>query len=687
MSTPTRAGVGGREVRGNTDVLGEFFFPVYRLLFSENGQFVSDVEKKLAQARMTDTVELYLSRALGIGIISGLSLWMLGTVLGVIVFTFLIEIGAILGIPIQNQQLLELVLFLRTPVLILITGFVLGGLGFLLGFGSLVAIPYSRASARKREINMLLTDSVSFMFALSVGGLNQLEIIEAMAEAEDTYGEVAKEFQSILNETEYFDIDYRTAIQKQAQETPSKELAQFLTDMLAIINSGGNMENFLRDKKEKHMRTAKQEQELTLETLELFGEMYMTLSLFPLLLIIILVIMQMIPDVPVDQNMIYLTVYALIPLTGIGFLVLVSTVKHDDPGDGYLETSSDRRVESGRKSGVLDLGLVEQFTGEYNIFDRIKRREGSYETMQVLRYPHLFFRDNPLYTLALTVPIALFIVVIAVLLGSSPRSIDELISRPVWGTFIYAYLPLYITLVPLAIFWEWNMHSRKAVVSSLSEDMRKLSSSNETGMTLLESMNSVAETTNSKLAREMEVMHTKVKYGTSLRESLIEFNNKYHMPRLARTVKLISKAQEASNLISDVLRTAAQASENYDDIARDRISRTRMQVVIIVMTFVTLLAVMAILQTQFLDTMAGLDTGTDVDAEEAAGGAGADAVADGEFTVDTDLMSLLFFHAVTLQAILSGFIAGYMRSAKVLAGLKYVIVLSTVALVAWAVIV
>lgn len=96
---------------------------------------------------------------------------------------------------------------------------------------------------------------------------------------------------------------------------------------------------------------------------------------------------------------------------------------------------------------------------------------------------------------------------------------------------------------------------------------------------------------------------------------------------------------------------------------------------------------MAILQTQFLDTMAGLDTGTDVDAEEAAGGAGADAVADGEFTVDTDLMSLLFFHAVTLQAILSGFIAGYMRSAKVLAGLKYVIVLSTVALVAWAVIV
>jgi len=62
-------------------------------------------------------------------------------------------------------------------------------------------------------------------------------------------------------------------------------------------------------------------------------------------------------------------------------------------------------------------------------------------------------------------------------------------------------------------------------------------------------------------------------------------------------VKLISEAQEASSEITDVLTTAAQASENQDDIERNRISQTRMQVAIIVMTYVTLLGVMAILQT------------------------------------------------------------------------------------------
>jgi len=130
--------------------------------------------------------------------------------------------------------------------------------------------------------------------------------------------------------------------------------------MLSIVNSGGDIESFLEDKK-KHMRTAKQEQELTLETLELFGEMYMTLSLFPLLLIIIMVVMKMIPNANVTDQMLYMVVYGLIPMIGVGFLVLVSTVKHDEPGDGYLSMgNTSQRTETGQKGGLLSLGLVEQ---------------------------------------------------------------------------------------------------------------------------------------------------------------------------------------------------------------------------------------------------------------------------------------------------------------------------------------
>ncbi len=660
-----------------TDALGEAFYPLYQRLFDEEGDFVGDIADKLAEARMPDTVEMYISRALALGVVSGGLLWIFGTVIGYVIFSLLLGgVGPLTGAPVPHPAVLTAIELLRVPLLILTTGVFFGSIGFLAGFGTLMAIPYSRASAREREINMLLPDAVSFMYALSVGGLNQLEILEAMAKADDTYGEVACEFQSIVQETEYFDTDYRSAIQEQAMVTPSAELAQFLTDMLSIINSGGDMTNFLDDKKEKHMRTAKQQQELALETMELFGEMYMTLSLFPLFLIIILVIFTLMGQA--QEIMLFGTVYILIPIIGVAFLVMISTVKQDEPGDGYLSVESgDRNTPQPGQEGLLNLGLVETYTGEYGVFDRIKNREGTEEAMDIILRPHLFFRDNPLYVLIATVPLSLLVVVLLLAAGMAPTSWEGMVASPVWSTFVYVYLPLYINFIPLAIFREWNVISRYSVTKDLSEQLRKLASANNTGLTLLESLKTTADTSTGTLSREFETMHAKVNYGTSLNDALIEFNNKYHIPRLARTVKLISKAQEASSQISDVLTTAAQASENQDDIDRERISRTRMQVVIIIMTYLTLLAVMAILQVQFLGVMADMTAEAEADGDVGGGGMGMGG------DVDVDLLSLLFFHAVTMQAILSGFISGYIRDAKMLSGVKFVVGLVTVALVVW----
>jgi len=665
-----------------TDGLADAFYPLFRLLFSESSDFVDDLEGKLTEARMADTVEIYIARALGIGTILGGILWIVGSLLGFALFRFgvLTPDMLSLGIPVSSGQTAALLRALVVPSTVGLAGVVFGSAGFTIGFGGLIGLPYMQASERKRNINILLPDAISFMYALSVGGLNQLEILRAMAEAEDTYDEIAREFQSIVNETEYFGTDYRNAIRKQSLETPSDALAQFLTDMLSIVNSGGDMESFLKDKKDAHMRTAKQQQEMTLETLELFGEMYMTLSLFPLLLVIILVIMGMLGNA--DERLLYGTIYLLIPLIGSAFLVLVSTVKQDDPGDGYLQVTggSDRREES-TGAGVTDLGLVEGFVGQFRVFDRIKSGERAYRIKQVLKAPHLFFRDNPLFTLALTVPAALAVVGVAVATGRAPLAIQAWIDRPVWSTFIWAYVPIYLVCVPLAVFYEWNVYSRNAITSKLSTNLRKLSSANDTGQTLLDSIMTVAETSSGKLADEFAVMYAKVNYGVSLRQAFIEFNNRYHLPRLARTIKLITEAQEASSEITDVLRTAAQASENTDDIERERRSRTRMQVAIILMTYLTLLGVMAILQTQFIDVMAGLT-------DQAAGNGGGAASGGQEFGggVNPDLLSLLFFHAVSIQAVLAGLIAGYIRTAKITSGVKFVVVLQTIALAVWVVV-
>ena len=257
---------------GGEDSLGGTFYPLYQWLFDEDNDFVNSVEKKLAQARMADNVEMFLSRSLAVGLIAGLGLWLLGSLVG---YLFLQLVGWTPIVPLP-ESVSPIARTVREPLIILVSGLLLGTLGFAVGFGSVVSIPYFRANGRKREINVLLADSVAFMYALAVGGMNQLEILRAMAKADDTYGEVSMEFQSIVLETEYFDTDYRTAVRTQALETPSEELSQFLTDMLSILDSGGNLTDFLEDQKDKQMRTAKQEQKKLLDTMELFGEMYMT---------------------------------------------------------------------------------------------------------------------------------------------------------------------------------------------------------------------------------------------------------------------------------------------------------------------------------------------------------------------------------------------------------------------------
>jgi flagellar protein FlaJ len=674
MSLDTR---GGEQLGGASEsALGDAFYPFYEWLFDENSDFVSGVEEKLAEARMADNVEMFLSRALAVGVIAGLALWFLGMFVGWLFVQFF-------GVPegILTFNLPEYVTALKTPAIIFFSGLVFGSIGFAIGFGSLVSIPYFRSSAREREMNVLLADSISFMYALSVGGMNQLEILQAMAKADDTYGEVAKEFQSIVLETEYFDTDYRTAIRNQALETPSDELSQFLTDMLSIVNSGGDMTDFLEDQKDKHMRTAKQEQKKLLDTLELFGEMYMTLSLFPLLLIIILVTMDLMQSGS-QRMLMFGTVYGLIPLIGVGFLVLVSTVTQDEIGDGYLRPDNkdeEFRVDEG--IGVFNPGLVEQYTGDRSVFDRIKRREGTHELMEILRAPHIFFRDHPTMVLLVTFPLTVLVLLGAFLTGNLPLTLGQIsgeaegTSSPqiIYGTVMWVYVPLYMNLLPLGVFYEWNVRSRRGVLGNLSENLRKLASANDTGMTLLESVKVVSETSSGKLADEFETMHAKVNYGTNLKDALREFNNKYHIPRLSRTVKLISEAQETSSQIQDVLSTAAQASENQDDIDRERKSRTRMQMVIIIMTYLTLLGVMALLRVQFISVIGGLSLST----------GGSQGVGSGGPSLTGNELSMLFFHAVTLQAIVSAFIAGYIRNVELISGVKYAVGLATLSLVVW----
>lgn len=664
------------------DKLGNLFFPLYNRLFDEDDNLIEKTDVALKSALIDETVEMYTSKSLALGVIMGFSLWMITTAIVGIVLTFVIgDIGALTSIPVPNERVLRIIKIIRIPALIIISGIITGTIGFVLGFYGMMKRPYMIASSRKAEINALMSDSISYMYALSVGGLNYLEIFRSLADAEDTYGEVSREFQAIVNELDYFESDHRTAVQNRAQYTPSKEESQFLTDLLSILASGGDVQQFFREQKDKFLRNQERQQKARLETIELFGEMYMTLSLFPVLLLIILVVMQLLGNA--DTTLLLGTVYLLIPMIGVGFLVMVSTVKKESVGSGTLENKG--ISEPKPYEDVFGNTIANSFTEEHPdsaTLQKIEKRERILRIKDAFKNFFLLLRENPLYTLIMTIPVSIAAIIVSIQYGLLPLTPDGFKSSPVGGIFFVLYVPLYIMGIPLAFFYEWRSRFRGGILGDIPDTLRKLSSQNETGQTIQGSIKIAAETSSGQISKELREIYAKLRYGISTEQALVEFNNKFHTPRLARTTNLIIEAQQASNQISTVLLTAAEATQTQEDAARDQKAQARMQLVIIIMTYFVLLLVMLLLQTQFVSMLAELLESTSSD----GGGDGGQQMQLGQ-GLDVELIEMLFFHAVSLQAIASGFIGGYIRSGEILSGLKFVIILNTIALASWVIMV
>src|SRR6056297_1938366 len=101
--------------------LGDAFYPAYQRLFDEEGEFVNSVEDKLAQARMSDNVEMFLARSLAVGIIAGFALWLVGSFLGFLAVTlFFSGSGAptFIGVNITNETALMVINTLKLPFLV-----------------------------------------------------------------------------------------------------------------------------------------------------------------------------------------------------------------------------------------------------------------------------------------------------------------------------------------------------------------------------------------------------------------------------------------------------------------------------------------------------------------------------------------------------------------------------------------
>jgi flagellar protein FlaJ len=501
-----------------------------------------------------------------------------------------------------------------------------------------------------------LPHAIVYMYALSFGGMEMTGVLRQMADADDTYGEVAHEFDQIVRDVDVFGNDLFTGVRNSRNLTPSDNLEQFLDDLLSVLDSGGDLTTFLEDESEKYMQRARDEQQSFLEALatlsEVFVVAFVAAPLFVVVTMMMLSLLGNIGTVPLA-----FIVYAVIPLGMAGFLVLISALS-----EPYKQPDHELQLED-RNPSVA--GEAVRSHPNYGAFRRLRQQARLRET---LTDPISVFRERPPTTLAVTVPVAAALAGGLVASGTVTITPEAFIAEPVRTTALLVILPFLVVSVPLSFFHEFARRRQKEISRRLPDALDILASANQMGVGLTEGMDLVARNLTGRLAVELRQVGNDIRWNNDIRRALLGLADRLQVSQLTRTCKILAEGSRSTGDLHRVLDIAAEDTRHRYRLARDRRQTLSSYTAVVIIGFLVYLAVIVIIDQSFLGPISGSAL-TSADAGPVSVEQGA-----------VDAYHALFFHSAIIQGVGPGLITGKLSDNRVLTGLKYSIGLVLVAL-------
>ncbi|WP_091934282.1 type II secretion system F family protein [Methanolobus profundi] len=625
-----------------------------------------NLQKQLNQARIPISHEMYISNAIFYSLVSGI----VGALIGLfLTYTVIV----LIGLP---EQITNLTFGPRLAPLLAFKEIFLGffmTIVFTIGMGGVVyalfmLFPGFQASERKAKIDMQLPYAVTFMYALSKGGMNIIDVFRAIADSEDTYGEVSKEIDSIVRDMDYFGHDLRNALTNASEITPSDRFQDLMYNLLTVIDSGGNIPNYFRDKSEQYLIKSEVDQKGFLETLGLLAESYVTAFVAGPLFIIIMGVMMAVMGSG-TSTMVYAIIYAVLPVGSIMFVVMISIITPTEMGEPRLLPTTET-LDHGIPDVPKYLEPVYDEDGELidETEDKVRNRgyfedfiksKKSLALKNIIKNPLAPMFKNPLATLVITVPLAILVIMIPLLMNIDRLRNPVLLVDFVDDLIVFA---LFIVIIPLSIFHEIKARKKRKLENNFPDFLKKLASTNETGMTLRDAIRLMAKSKTDSLSSEIRKIWHDIYWGLEINDGLIRFANRLRTQVVTRSLSLITKANESSGDIGEVLMVAARDAASEQGMKRERAMSMMIYIVIIYISFMVFVGVIFVISTTFLSEMA------EAGQQMAASGSSAGGFL-GNF--DLEAYTRLFKHAAIIQGLSSGLMAGAMGEGSVMSGLKH----------------
>ena len=533
-------------------------------------------------------------------------------------------------------------------------------------------LPSIRADGRSRRIDAGLPRTVAFTYALTRGGMSFPDVLRTLSANERVFGEGAAEVDVAVRNIDLFNVDLVTAVRDLSENTPSERFGTFTENLSSVLQSGGDVSEFLREQYERYRDEAEEQQAEILNLLATTAEVYVTVIVAGMLFLITILLIIGLTAGDTLFVMRVLT-YVVIPAANVLFLAYLLDVTRPlrATGDERQDDREDARErDRGRKGdGIAAVDAVESdggYTrpGAAADHERLFAYRRLRSVRETLASPLSSVIDRPRLLLYVTVPIAVVATAVRLPAAFAGGSVDV---RALDDILVQAAIFLSGTF---AIVYEYSRRRLRRLESAVPELLERLASLNEAGISVVSSFDRVRRGDIGALDEEIDRIWRDIQWGATTEEALSRFETRVRTPSVTRVVTLITNAMRASNEIGPVLRIAAEQARSDLQLRRQRRQEMFTYLVVVYVSFFVFLVVIGALEYVLIPSLPDVGS-VGGGAAGGVGGVGGAGPLGGFEGGDRDAYRLVFLHTAFVQSLLSGLAAGVMGSGSVKAGMKH----------------
>lgn len=191
--------------------------------------------------------------------------------------------------------------------------------------GTFMLVLYNSISNKKTGIEKELPFALAYMSILASAGSTPLEIFRRIA-IED-YGDVSREFRKLIYHIDVLGEDEISAMSDLANNTPSEIFRGIVIDLSNVVYSGSGMKDYLEAKSRDLMSIKRQAQREFVDSLSIYGEMYLGGILMMMIMTVIGIVLcgalnvDIGPFKPGEAFVFF--VYLIVPLISVIFYLML----------------------------------------------------------------------------------------------------------------------------------------------------------------------------------------------------------------------------------------------------------------------------------------------------------------------------------------------------------------------------